>query len=121
VVALEPLGGAVRRVGPDETAFGERDAPYSLIIAGSWTNRAENDKNIQWVRGVWETMRPFDSAAAYVNYLDGDEQHRVEAVYGGKYERLVALKNRYDPLNLFRGNQNIRPTARGLAREYGGR
>jgi Berberine and berberine like len=95
VAALEPLGGAVRRVGPDETASGERGAPYSLILAGSWTDPAENDKNI------------------YVHYLDADEQHRVEAAYGRKYERLVALKNRYDPANLFRRNQNIRPTAEG--------
>jgi hypothetical protein len=115
VAALEPLGGAVRRVGEDETAFGEREAPYSLILAGSWTDPTENDRNIQWVRGFWEAMRPYDSAAAYVNYLDADESHRVEAVYGRKYERLVALKNRYDPANLFRRNQNIRPTAHGFA------
>ncbi len=109
VAALEPLGGAMSRVGQDETAFGERGALYSLIVAASWTNPAENDKNIQWTRGFWEAMRPYESDAAYINYLDADEQHRIKDVYGGKYERLVALKNKYDPTNLFRLNQNIKP------------
>ena len=55
-------------------------------------------------------MRPFASEAAYVNYLDADEPERIKAVYGARYERLVALKNKYDPTNLFRLNQNIKPT-----------
>ena len=108
--ALEQLGGAVSRIGTDETAFSERSAPYSLIIASMWTDPAENDKNIQWTRGFWEAMRPYESEAVYVNYLDADEQDRIRAAYGGKYERLVALKNTYDPTNLFRLNQNIKPT-----------
>jgi hypothetical protein len=112
VAALEPLGGAVSRVGTDETAFGGRGALYSLILAGAWTNPAENERNIRWVRGFWEAMRPYESAAAYVNYLDGDEQDRVKTVYGPKYARLLALKDQYDPTNLFRLNQNIRPTAK---------
>jgi len=103
-------GGGHGRVGADETAFGERGALYSLIVAGSWANQEDNDKNIRWVRSFWDAMRPYESAAAYVNYLDADEQNRVQAVYGRKYERLVALKNRYDPTNLFRLNQNIKPT-----------
>jgi hypothetical protein len=113
VVALEPLGGAVTRVDADETAFGDRSALYSLIVVGSWTDRAENERNIQWVRQYWEAMRPYESPVAYVNYLDADEQSRVETIYGKKkYERLVALKDKYDPMNLFRLNQNIRPTGR---------
>lgn len=108
--ALEQLGGAVSRIGKDETAFSERSAPYSLIIASAWTDPAENDKNIQWTRGFWEAMRSYESEAAYINYLDIDEQDRIRAAYSGKYERLVALKNTYDPTNLFRLNQNIQPT-----------
>jgi hypothetical protein len=107
---LEQLGGAVSRIGQDDTAFSERSAPYSLIIAPAWTAPAENDKHIRWTRGFWEAMRPYESEAVYVNYLDRDEPNRIRAAYGGKYERLVALKNKYDPTNLFRHNQHIKPT-----------
>jgi hypothetical protein len=112
LIALEHLGGAVSRVGNDETAFNERSAPYSFIITSEWTDPADSGKNIRWTRDFWEAMRPFESEAAYVNYLGAEEQDRVRAAYGTeKYERLVALKNRYDPTNLFRLNQNIAPTA----------
>ncbi len=111
LMALEQLGGAVSRVGKDETAFNERSAPYSFIITSEWTDPAESGKNIRWTRDLWEAMRPFESEAAYVNYLGEDEQDRIRAAYGAeKYERLVALKNKYDPTNFFRLNQNIRPS-----------
>ncbi len=110
-VLLEQLGGAVSHVAKNETAFNERDAPYSLIITGEWIDPAESAGNIRWVRDAWESMRPFESEAAYVNYLGAEEQDRIQAAYGAeKYERLVALKNRYDPTNVFRLNPNIRPT-----------
>ena len=112
LIALEHLGGAVRRVGKDDMAFNERDAPYSFIITSEWTDPADSGKNIRWTRDFWEAMRPFESEAAYVNYLGAEEQNRVRAAYGvEKYARLVSLKNRYDPTNLFRLNQNIAPTA----------
>jgi hypothetical protein len=114
--ALEQLGGAVSRIVTDETAFSERSAPYSLIIASAWTDPAENDKNIQWTRRFWEAMQPYESEAVYVNYLDSDEPDRIRAAYGETYERLVALKNTYDPTNLFRHNQNIQPTRWGNLR-----
>jgi hypothetical protein len=107
--AIEQLGGAVSRIGKDETAFSERSAPYNLIIASVWTDPAENDKNIRWTREFWEVMRPYESEAVYVNYLDIDEQDRIRAAYGEKYDRLVALKNQYDPTNFFQLNQNIKP------------
>src|SRR5918911_2202377 len=89
--ALEHLGGGVSRIGEDETAFGDRSAPYSLIITSEWTDPAETDRNVQWARNFWAAMRPFESEAAYVNYLDADEQDRIRAIYaGGTYERLVA-------------------------------
>jgi FAD/FMN-containing dehydrogenase len=109
-VGLEELSGAVSRVGKDETAFGERSARYSFLITSAWTDPAESEKNIRWTRDVWEAMRPFEREAAYVNYLGAEEQDRIRAAYGEKYERLVALKNKYDPTNLFRLNQNIKPT-----------
>ncbi len=110
-VVLEELGGAVSRVGKDETAFGERSARYNLIITSEWVDPAESEKNIQWTRDFWEAMQPFESEAVYVNYLGTEGEDRIKAAYGpAKYERLVALKNKYDPTNLFRLNQNIKPT-----------
>jgi hypothetical protein len=112
VAALEQLGGAVSRVGEDETAFGDRSASYSLIITGEWAGPAETDRNVEWTRGFWEAMQPFTRDAVYVNYMDiRDEADRIKAAYGAeKYERLVALKKKYDPRNLFRLNKNISPT-----------
>ena len=111
-VALEHLGGAVSRVGADETAFSQRSVPFSLIITSEWTDPAETDRNVKWARDFWAAMRPFESEGAYVNYLDADEQDRIKAIYAGAtYERLVALKHQYDPSNLFHHNQNIRTRA----------
>lgn len=109
--AFEHLGGAVSRIGKDETAFGERSAHYSLIITSEWVDPVESEKNIQWARDFWEAMHPFARESVYVNYLDADEEDRIRAAYGTNYERLVALKNKYDPTNLFGLNQNIKPTA----------
>jgi FAD/FMN-containing dehydrogenase len=109
-VVIEHLGGAVGRVGPDETAFGHREAAYDLLITSLWMDPRESERHIQWTRELWEAMQPFSTGGTYVNYLD--EGSPAAAAYGAaKYERLVALKNRYDPTNLFRVNVNIQPTA----------
>ncbi len=112
VAAFEHLGGGVSRVGEDETAFGDRSAPYTLIITSEWVDPAETERNVEWARDFWEAMQPFTRATVYVNYMDiRDEADRIKAAYGAeKYERLVALKNKYDPTNLFRLNKNIQPT-----------
>ena len=111
-IIIEQMGGAVSQIGEDETAIGHRNAPYNLIIIGMWAEPGEDERNISWVRRLWEASRPFSSGGVYVNYQMGDEEYRVRAAYGPeKYERLVALKNKYDPTNLFRLNQNIAPTA----------
>ena len=113
-VAIEQFGGAVSRVGKDDTAFNHRDARYNMLIVGMWSDPAEKDENVKWVRNLWDAMEPYSSGGVYVNYLgqEADEgAERVKAAYGPeKYERLVALKNKYDPTNLFRLNQNIKPT-----------
>jgi hypothetical protein len=109
-VALEPFGGAVGRVGIDETAFPHRRALYSLVIVGMWTDPEESATNIRWTRGFWNAMQPFASDAVYVNYLDADDADRVPAAYGAAtYQRLRLVKERYDPENFFRVNQNIGP------------
>ena len=114
-VGIEQLGGAVSRVGMDDTAFNHRDARYNLLIVGMWPDPAAKDENMKWVRDLWDAMEPYSSGGVYVNYLgqEADEgAERVKAAYGPeKYERLVALKNKYDPTNLFRLNQNIKPSA----------
>ncbi|MGD9890395.1 MAG: FAD-binding oxidoreductase [Dehalococcoidia bacterium] len=107
---LEQFGGAVGRVGRDATAFDHRDAAFNLAIVARWNDPAEADQHIAWARDVWQSMRPY-ATGAYVNYLGIDDSaERVKDAYGaGKYERLAALKSKYDPTNLFRLNQNIKP------------
>ena len=114
-VAIELFGGAVNRVGIDDTAFHHRDARYNLLIVGAWTDEAAKAENVAWVRDLWDAMEPYSSGAVYVNYLgeEADEgAERIKSAYGPeKYDRLVALKDKYDPTNLFRLNQNIKPSA----------
>jgi FAD/FMN-containing dehydrogenase len=108
-VLIEHLGGAVSRVGNDETAFADRDAPYSFLIVSVWPDSAESEQNIRWTDECWQAMQPWASGGVYVNYLGEEGPERVKAAYGRNYDRLVAVKNTYDPTNLFRVNQNIPP------------
>jgi len=116
-VIEDQLGGAVSRVDPGVTAFNHRDVQYSFLSLGVCTDPAEAMPCMQWARALWEAMQPFSSGGVYVNYLgrEADEgTERIRAAYGSeKYQRLVALKNTYDPTNLFRLNQNIKPTLTG--------
>lgn len=109
-VLIEHLGGAMSRVGNDDTAFPHRDAAYDLVIMPMWSEAAESDQHIQWADELWQATQPSSSGGVYVNYLSNEGNERIKAAYGATYERLVALKNQYDPLNLFRFNQNIAPT-----------
>ena len=108
-VLIEHLGGAVSRVGRDETAFDGRDAPYSFLVVSVWPDAKDSEQNVRWTDELWQAMQPFASGGVYVNYLGEEGQDRVEAAYGRNYERLVALKTKYDPTNAFRCNQNVRP------------
>ena len=112
-VVLEHNGdGAMDRVPDDETAFGHRDWPYNFLLTSVWSDPADTDANMQWTREFWDAMQPFLAGSVYVNYLGDEGEDRVRAAYSpAKYERLVALKTKYDPTNLFRLNQNIKPTA----------
>jgi FAD/FMN-containing dehydrogenase len=112
MVAIDQFGGAVARVPNDATAFGHRDAACDLIIAAIWSEESEQDAHVEWAKSFWEAMQPYASSDVYVNYLsdEGDEgDERVRAAYGHHYERLADLKRKYDPENVFRSNQNIRP------------
>jgi hypothetical protein len=109
-VAIEPFGGAVARVGIDETAFPHRQARFSLLILSMWTDPAESEVNVRWTRELWSAMQPHASEAVYVNYLDTDDADRVHGAYDtATYDRLRSVKERYDPENFFRVNQNIAP------------
>ena len=115
IAVIEQFGGAIGRVGEDETAFNHRNADYNFLIVSRWTDPGESEVHVRWSREYWEAMQPFSTEAVYVNYLTAEEgEDRVKAAFGGteKYERLVALKNKYDPTNLFRLNQNVKPTVR---------
>jgi FAD/FMN-containing dehydrogenase len=92
-------------------AYADRFFPGTdLVIMPMWSDPAEPEKHMQWADELWSAMQPFSSGGVYVNYLGNEGEERVKAAYGTNYERLVALKNRYDPMNLFRFNQNIKPT-----------
>jgi UDP-N-acetylenolpyruvoylglucosamine reductase len=110
-VHLYPINGAVQRVGADDTAFPYRDVDFSPVIAGMWESPADDDANIAWVRGYHDALRPYSTEGGYINFMDGDDQVRIESNYRGHYERLAAIKARYDPGNLFHVNQNIAPAA----------
>jgi len=105
------MGGAISRVDPAATAFARRDAPYMFSLDSTWTDPADGERNIAWTRDVWRAMHRFSSAPAYLNFPGfGEEgQDLVKAAYGANYDRLVAVKTRYDPTNFFRMNQNITP------------
>jgi hypothetical protein len=108
---LEFYGGAINRVAVQDTAYPLRDATYALNAVSTWTDPAQDDANIRWSRQLWEAVQPFSPGSVYVNFLGvGDEgEDRIKAAYGPNYERLTQIKARYDPSNLFRLNQNIRP------------
>jgi hypothetical protein len=105
------LGGAVARVGEDETAFGGRSAGHTFNITACTETSEGFDEEREWVRTFWSALEPYHTSV-YVNFLMEEGEERVRQAYGAKkYDRLKALKRRYDPDNLFRLNQNIRPTA----------
>ena len=108
---LYPIDGAQQRVGEGESAFSYRNANFSQVIIGVDSDPANNERNTGWVKEYWSALHPHSAGGAYVNFMMDDEgQHRVEATYRENYKRLVALKNKYDPTNLFHLNQNIKPT-----------
>lgn len=108
-IELAYLGGAARRVGASETAFGDRSAPFIMNLLADWDSPQNDAANISWVRNLFNALRPAMKPGAYVNFMSGDEQDRVPEAYQDRWERLVKVKIRYDSGNFFRLNQNIRP------------
>jgi FAD/FMN-containing dehydrogenase len=111
LVDIWAMGGAASRVPADATAFGSREAPYWLVFNTTWVDSADAEVNIAWTRAFWGAMRPFSNGAVYLNFpgLGEEGEQMVRASLGGNYERLARIKAAYDPANLFRLNQNIKP------------
>ncbi len=109
---LFQMGGAVGRVAETATAFGNRDAPCGININAVWTEPGEDAQRIAWARDFFAATEPFSTGGVYVNFLGTEGEERIRAAYGANYERLARVKQRYDPDNFFRVNQNIAPPPR---------
>ncbi len=109
-VFLAHLGGAISRIPDDETAYGHRDAEFVLNIHGHWTEPADDEAGVAWARGLFEAVAPHATGGAYVNFMSDEGSERVRDAYApAVWSRLVEVKRRYDPENVFRLNQNIPP------------
>jgi FAD/FMN-containing dehydrogenase len=109
-VEIQNMGGAVRDVADEDTAYPNRDGDFTISVSGKWVDPAENEANIAWTRAMWDAMQPWSIGGGYVNYLDQEDDETVRRTYGEeKYARLTALKKKYDPDNFFRMNHNIPP------------
>jgi FAD/FMN-containing dehydrogenase len=109
VVVVEHHGGAAARIPVDATAFPHRGAECLLAVMALWKDPAEDEANIKWARSVWKAMQPFSSGAGYMNLFGVDDVGRSRGAFGSNYDRLAALKKKYDPDNFFCHNQNIPP------------
>ena len=112
---MEPMGGAIARVDEDATALGRRDVPWCYHALSMWMEPGQDveDAHIAWARTMAEDLKPHTTTGVYLNYISDVGEERVRSTYGPeKYDRLVALKDRYDPDNLFRLNQNIKPSGK---------
>ncbi len=106
---LHAITGAVQDADADATAFGNRDASFATVIAGIWTDPADDAAHIQWVRDYYDATAPFSREGGYINFQSEEDGANAQQNYGATYARLAEIKREYDPDNLFRMNQNIPP------------
>jgi FAD/FMN-containing dehydrogenase len=106
---LYPINGAVHRVGKNDTAFSYREANFASVIVGVDPDPANNPRMIQWAKDYWLALHPYSSGGGYINMMMDEGENNVKAAYRDNYDRLTQVKRKYDPDNLFRVNQNIRP------------
>ena len=111
-VLIEHLGGAIAARDDDATAFGHRAARYNILVGTNWIDPSDTGRAVGWVKEVSAQVAPHSRGGGYVNYVADEGEASVRGAYGGRYDRLVALKDRYDPENVFGLNQNITPSAR---------
>jgi FAD/FMN-containing dehydrogenase len=109
IFVFQQVGGAIARTPAEQSAYANRDAAVDAFPVSIWTDPAQDEPNIAWASTTYEAMRPFGTNGVYVNNLGDEGEDRVRAAYGANYRRLAALKQKFDPMNLFRANQNVRP------------
>ena len=109
IIELAYLGGAAAQVAAEETAFGDRSAPFVLTLLANWAEARDDAANIEWARGLFQRLRPAMRPGVYVNFMSDDEQDRVPEAYRERWDRMVAVKSQYDPTNFFCLNQNVQP------------
>ncbi len=114
---LYPINGAAHGHRNDETAWNNRNATWAEVIVGVDPDPANKQRIIDWARSYWEELHPYSSGGAYVNFMMDEGDERIRASYGPNYNRLAAIKAKYDPQNLFRINQNIKPAEADLAQQ----
>ena len=107
---VEHWHGKATRVGATDTAFPHRNYSWNFLAWSMWTDPSETEKNVQWTRECCDAMRPYSVAGSYGNYVTDEGEAIAREAYGCNYDRLVALKNKYDPSNFFRMNHNIKPS-----------
>jgi FAD/FMN-containing dehydrogenase len=111
-ILIQHVHGAASRVGPTKTAFAQRGESYVICIVAAWDG-GEASQHMAWTCACWKALEPYARSGVYINFLGQEGEGRVQAAYGVNYERLVSLKNTYDPSNFFHLNQNIKPTVTG--------
>ncbi len=110
LLVFQQVGGAIARIPSSACPYANRDALYDCFPLAIWDNPVDDQANIRWARELWSAISPYSTGGVYANNLGDEGEDRVRAAYGENHARLVALKNKYDPTNFFRLNQNIRPT-----------
>ncbi len=108
-IELAYLGGAAARITANESAFGDRSAPFIMNLLANWSDASADAGNVSWIRGLFSKLRPAMKPGVYINFMSGDEQDRVPEAYQERWDRIVAVKTHYDPNNFFRLNQNVPP------------
>lgn len=114
LINVAALGGAISRVGTEETAYLSRSAPFMVSIDANWHDAAKSEASIAWVRSFWKELEPHSTGAIYLNFLSDSEEgdaatQAARSVYGTSWDRLAEVKAKYDPTNLFHVNVNIAP------------
>jgi FAD/FMN-containing dehydrogenase len=108
-IFLGQVGGQMGRAGIEETAYPHRDANFVMNVHGRWEKSSEDEAGVNWARAFFRDAAEYATGGAYVNFLTEEETDRIRAAYGPNYDRLVEVKTKYDPKNLFHFNQNIKP------------
>jgi len=111
-IAVFRIHGAAVRVAPGATAFGARKNQWDVNVIAQWTDATDSERQVAWTRELWNRIEPHTKGAAMINHIGAEDQtERIRASYAGNYEKLAAMKRKYDPANFFRLNANILPAA----------